>query len=49
MTSVEGTLLTLLPAWKMFLSVEITLEATIENNFSKSQKFSRKISLTEIG
>ena len=42
MTSVEATLLTLLPALKMFLSVEITLEATIQNNFLSLRNFQEK-------
>ena len=42
MTSVEATLLTLLPALKMFLSLEITLEATIQNNFLSLRNFQEK-------
>ena len=38
---------TLLSTLKIFLSVEITLEATIQNKFSKSMKFSREISVVE--
>ena len=40
MTSVEAILVTLMPT--LFLSVAITLEAAIQNNLSKSQKFSEK-------
>ena len=40
MTSVEAILVTLMPT--LFLSVAITLEAAIQNNLSKSRKFSEK-------
>ena len=40
-------MVTSFPNLKMFLSVEITLEATTQNNFSKSRKFAREISAAE--
>ena len=46
-TSIETMLVTLLPNLKMFLSVEINLEATTQSNFSKSRKFSREITAAE--
>ena len=46
-TSIETILVTLLQDLKMFLSVEITLEATTQNNFSKSRKFSREKTAAE--
>ena len=39
MTSIEAILVMLIPTLKMFLSVAIALEATIQNNLSKSGKF----------
>ena len=46
-TSIDTSLANLLPNLKMLLSVEITLEATTKNNFSKSRKFSREITAAE--
>ena len=46
-TSIEKILVTLLPNLKIFLTAEITLEATTQNNLSKSRKFSRKITTAE--
>ena len=47
MTSIEAILVTLMPTLKIFLSVTITLEAAIQNNLSKSWRFSRDISVVE--
>ena len=47
MKSVEALLFNSLLTLKMFLSVEITLEATIQNKFSKYWKFPIEISVVE--
>ena len=47
MTAIETILVILMPTLNMFLSVAITLEATIQNNLSKSRKFLREISVVE--
>ena len=47
MTSIEEILVTLIPTLNMFLSATITLEAAIQNNLSKSRRFSRDISMVE--
>ena len=47
MTSSEAILLTLMPTLNIFLFVAITLEVAIQNNLSKSQRFSREISVVQ--
>ena len=47
MTSIEA-LLVIMPTFNIFLSVAITLAAVIQNNLSKSQGFSREISVVEL-
>ena len=42
MTSIKAVV-TLMPTLNIFLSVSITLEATIQNNLTKSWRFSREI------
>ena len=49
MISIAAILVTLMPTLNIFLSVMIYLEAAIQNNLSKSRRFSRKISLVEFG
>ena len=44
MTSIKA-IVTLMPTLNMFLSVAITLEAAIQNNLTKSWRFSREISV----
>ena len=46
-TSNEAILVILLSNLKMFLSIDITLEATIHINFSKSKNLSGEICATE--
>ena len=46
-TSNEAILVILLSNLKMFLSIDITLEATIHINFSKSKNLSREICATD--
>ena len=46
-TSIETILVNLLQNLKMFSSVEITLEATTQNNFSKTLKLSREMIAAE--
>ena len=47
MASIEAILVTLMPTLNIFLSVTITLEGAIQNNLSKSRRFSREISVVE--
>ena len=47
MTLTEAVLVTLMPTLNIYLSIEITLKATIKNNLSKSRKFSKEISAVE--
>lgn len=44
LTSIEAILVILLQNSKLFLSVEVTLETIIQNNYSKSRKWLREIS-----
>ena len=44
MTSIKA-IVTLMPTLNMFLSVAITLQAAIQNNLTKSWRFSREISV----
>ena len=45
MSSIEAIIVTLIPRLNMFLSVAITLEATIQNNPTESWRFSREMSV----
>ena len=45
MTSIEGITVNLMLALNVFLSFAITLEAAIQNNLTKSWRFSREMSL----
>ena len=47
MASIEAVMVTLPPTLNIFLSVAITLEAAIQNNLSKSSRFSREIPVVE--
>ena len=47
MTSIEVITVTLMQTLNIFLSVAITFEAAIQNNLSKSWRFSREISAVE--
>ena len=47
MTLPEAVLVTLMPTLNIYLSIEITLKATIKDNLSKSRKFSKEISAVE--
>ena len=47
MTSIEVITVTLMQTLNIFLSVAITFEAAIQNNLSKSWRFSREISVVE--
>ena len=45
MTSTDAIIVTLVPTLNTFLSVAVTLEAAIENNVTRSWRFSRKMSV----
>ena len=47
MTSIEAIIVTLMPTLNISLSVAIALKAAIQNNFSKSWRFSRGKSVVE--
>ena len=47
MTLIEATLVTLMPSLNIFLPFAITLKATIQNNLSKSRRFSREIPVAD--
>ena len=46
-TLIEATLVTLMPSLNIFLPFAITLKATIQNNLSKSRRFSREIPVAD--
>ena len=47
MTSAEAIIVTLMLTLNVFLSFAITLEAAIQNNFTKSWRFSKEMSVVE--
>ena len=47
MTTIEAIIMTLMLALNVFLSFAITFEAAIQNNLTKSWRFSREMSLVE--
>ena len=47
MTSIEAIIGTLMLTLNVFLSFGITLETAIQNNLTKSRRFSREMSLVE--
>ena len=47
MTTIEAIIVTLMLALNVFLSFAITLESAIQNNLTKSWRFSREMSWVE--